>query len=239
MDLSDIEVPRVFVTCRNIDGRPIRGNDVELLIVSDVFKKLDDNDAVSLCCVGILQLSNDRVCWDNYPWGSYVWPKLYKHLRDANVKRWQPLYASDPTNETDTKTYSIEGFAWAFKGQLPVERLVPDETEARSRWWVSSRAYFDGRSFEDEQIPRHLNRNNYFEVPSEMFMEDMRRVPEANTTPIIADQHLGVSDISGFQSYQGVPSAFHTLANNSSFFNMATSSNWQTPNQSNWLSSIN
>ncbi|GJZ86729.1 hypothetical protein Tco_0658339 [Tanacetum coccineum] len=80
-------------------------------------------------------------------------------------------YASDPTNETDTKTYSIEGFAWAFKGQLPVERLVPDETEARSRWWVSSRAYFDGRSFEDEQIPRHLNRNNYFEVPSEMYRE--------------------------------------------------------------------
>nr|GEY69604.1 hypothetical protein [Tanacetum cinerariifolium] len=34
------------------------------------------------------------------------------------------------------------------------------------------------------------------------FMEDMRRVSEANTTPIIADQHFGVSDISGFQSYQ-------------------------------------
>ncbi|GJX48794.1 hypothetical protein Tco_0273984, partial [Tanacetum coccineum] len=127
----------------------------------------------------ILRLANDRVCWDNYPWGSYVWPTLYKHLRDANVKRWQPLYASDPTNETNTKTYSIEGFAWAFKtsifesfravtddyytryrchpqivawslkrkfyrrmlkpmlhGQLPVERLVLDETEDRSRWWV-------------------------------------------------------------------------------------------------------
>nr|GEY02980.1 zinc finger, CCHC-type [Tanacetum cinerariifolium] len=63
----------------------------------------------------ILRLANDRVSWDNYHWGSYVWPTLYKHLRDANVKRWQPLYASDPTNETDTKSYSIEGFAWAFK----------------------------------------------------------------------------------------------------------------------------
>ncbi|GKC05190.1 phospholipase-like protein [Tanacetum coccineum] len=191
MDLSDIEVPRVFVTCRSneneniplcyhivdnfniqfgreefclvsglkfsvensadfnkakepipfrcrvfssdLDGGSIKGNDVELLIESDVFKKLDDNDAVSLCCVGIVQLvllgvedrrpvpnwilrlANDRVGWDNYPWGSYVWPKLYKHLRDANVKRWQPLYVSGPTNESNTKTYSIEGFAWAFK----------------------------------------------------------------------------------------------------------------------------
>ncbi|GJZ84788.1 phospholipase-like protein [Tanacetum coccineum] len=316
---------RVFSS--DLDGGPITGKDVELLIESDVFKKLDDNDAVSLCCVGIVQLvllgvedrrvvpkwilrlANDRVGWDNYPWGSYVWPKLYKNLRDANVKRWQPLYASSSTNESNTKTYSIEGFAWAFKtwilesfraatgeyytryrrhprivawsskhkfyrhmlkpmlhGQLPVERLVPDEIEARSRWWVSSRAYFDGRSFEDEQIPRHLNRNNYFEVPSEMyrefeeqrrgyqemkennnnmyekitrFMEDTRRVPEANTTPIIPDQQFGASGISGFQSYQGLPSAFHTLANNSSFLNMATPSNWQTPNQSNWLSPSN
>nr|GEY08820.1 reverse transcriptase domain-containing protein [Tanacetum cinerariifolium] len=273
---------RVFSS--DLDGRPIRGNDVLLLIESDVFKRLEDNDAVSLCCVGILQLvllgvedrrhvpnwilrlANDRVSWDNYPWGSYVWPTLYKHLRDANVKRWQPLYASEPANETDTKSYSIEGFAWAFKTWIlesfraatddyytryrrhprivawsskrkfyrnmlkpMLHRLVPDETEARSRWWVSSRAYFDGRSFEEEQIPRQLNQNNYFKVPSEMyrdfeeqrmgyqrlkeknadmyeklsrFMENNRRVPEAHTTPIIADQYFGVSDMSGFQSYQ-------------------------------------
>nr|GEZ49452.1 hypothetical protein [Tanacetum cinerariifolium] len=240
---------RVFSS--DLDGRPIRGNYVLLLIESDVFKRLDDNDAVSLCCVGILQLV----------------------LLGVEDRRHVPNWIlSDPTNETETKSYSIEGFAWGFKtwilesfqaatddyytryrrhprivawsskhkfyrnmlkpmlhGQLPVERLVPDETEARSRWWVSSRAYFDGRSFEEEHIPRHLNRNNYFEVPSEMyqdfeehrrgyqqmkeknadmyekmtrFIEDMRQVPEANTTPIITDQHFGVSDISGFQSYQ-------------------------------------
>nr|GEX44506.1 hypothetical protein [Tanacetum cinerariifolium] len=231
MDLSDIEVPRVFVTCRNIDdwtekcillhfmlgqqleltenstdynkakdlilfrrrvfssdldGRPIRGKDVLLLIESDVFKRLDDNDAVSLCCVGILD---------------------------------------DPTNETEMKSYSIEGFAWAFKtwifesfraatddyytryrhhprilswsskhkfyrnmlkpmlhGQLPVERLVPDETEARSRWGY--------------QQMKEKNADMYQKMTR--FMEDMTRVPEANTTPIIADQHFGVSDISGF-----------------------------------------
>nr|GFA76981.1 hypothetical protein [Tanacetum cinerariifolium] len=128
-----------------------------------------------------------------------------------------------------------------------------DSMESESRMlMLKQQGILCGRSFKDEQIPRHLNRNNYFEVPSEMyqefeeqrmgyqqmkeknddmyekmtrFMEDIRRVPEANTTPIIADQHFGVSDISGFQSYQGVSSSFHTLANNSSSFNMATSSN--------------
>ncbi|GJZ04848.1 phospholipase-like protein [Tanacetum coccineum] len=148
--------------------------------------------------------------------------------------------------------------------QLPVDETGPQmKIEARSRWWVSSRAYFDGRNIKDERIPRHLNRNNYFEVPSEMyrefeeqrrgykkmmeksddmyekmsrFMEDMRvgPVPQANKEPIIADQHYGISDLSGFQSNQGVASSFHTLPNSSSFFNMATPSNWQTPIPSNW-----
>nr|GFC41298.1 hypothetical protein [Tanacetum cinerariifolium] len=65
------------------------------------------------------------------------------------------------------------------------------------------------------------------------FVENTRRVPEAHTTPIIADQHFGVSDMSGFKIYQGAPSAFNTLANYSSYFNMLT------PNQSNWLSPSN
>ncbi|GJS59686.1 phospholipase-like protein [Tanacetum coccineum] len=313
---------RVFSS--SLDGQPIRGKHVEALINSEAFKKLDDNDAVSLCCVGILQLvllgledrrpvpnwilrlANDRDGWDNYPWGSHVWPTLYKQLKDANVRRWPALYATQPTDEVDKKSYSLTGFLWAFKtwilesfraatndyytryrrlprivawssknkfylrmlkpflhGQLPVERLVPDEIEAGSRWWVLSRAYFDGRNIEDDRIPRHINRNNYFEVPSEMyrefkeqrrgyrqmmeksddmyskmsrFMEDMRGgpVPQANKEPIIADQHCGISELSGFQSYQGGPSSFHTLAKSSSFFNMATPSNWQTPIESNW-----
>nr|GEY67071.1 hypothetical protein [Tanacetum cinerariifolium] len=219
----------------DLDGRPIRRKDVGLLIKSDVFKKLNDNDAVSLCCVGILQLMLLGV-EDRHP-----------------VPNW---ILSDPTNETDTKSYSIEGFAWAFKtwilesfraatddyytryrrhpqivswtskhkfyrhmlkpmlhGQIPVERLVPDETEARSRWWVSSRAHFDGQK--GYQQMKENNDDMYGKMTR--FMEDMRQVPEANTTPIIADQHFGVSDISGFQSYQS---------------NWLSPLNWQTPNPS-------
>nr|GFA09568.1 phospholipase-like protein [Tanacetum cinerariifolium] len=245
-------------------------------------------------------LANDRDGWDKYPWGSHIWPTLYQQLKEANVRRWLALYATQPTDEVDKKSYLITGFAWAFKtwilesfrattndyytryrrlprivawssknkfyrnilkpflhGQLPVQRLVTNEIEARSRWWVSSRVYFDGLNIEDERIPHHFNRNNYFEVPSEMyrefdkqrrgykqmmekcddmcekmsrFMEDMRGgpVPLAKE-PIIADQHYEIINLSGFQSYQCVPSSFHTLANNSSFFNTEAPSNWQTP----------
>nr|GEW12729.1 hypothetical protein [Tanacetum cinerariifolium] len=124
-------------------------------------------------------------------------------LRNANVKRWSSLYATQPTNEVDKKTYSIFGFTWAFKtwilqsfrvtattyynrhsryprvaawskkkeGNVHAERLTPDETDARSNWWVSSRAYFDGGIGQAERIPRHLNRQNLYEVPSEFYRQ--------------------------------------------------------------------
>nr|GEY95987.1 phospholipase-like protein [Tanacetum cinerariifolium] len=200
MDLSDIEVPRVIVTCRirinreefclvsglkfgvenstdynkakdpipfrrrvfssDLDGRPIRGKDVLLLIESDVFKRLEDNDVVSLCCVGILQLVllgvEDRRLVPNWI------------LRLANDRMWILESFRAATDDYYTRYRCHPRIvAWSSKrkfyrntlkpmlhGQLPVQRLVPDETEARSRWWVSSRGYFDGRSFEEEQIPR-------------------------------------------------------------------------------------
>ncbi|GKB05383.1 phospholipase-like protein [Tanacetum coccineum] len=139
---------RVFPS--SLNGKHITGKNVEELIKSKSFYKLDDDDAVSLCCIGILQLvllgvedrhavpnwilrlANDRDGWGDYPWGSYVWPTLYYRLRDANVRRWLPLYATEPTNEVDKKTYSIFGFTWAFNGRVLAERLIPDEIEAGS-----------------------------------------------------------------------------------------------------------
>nr|GFC59056.1 hypothetical protein [Tanacetum cinerariifolium] len=56
-DDKDEPIPfrrRVFPSC--LDGKRITGKNVEDLIDSDMFKKLDDDDVVSLCCIGILQL---------------------------------------------------------------------------------------------------------------------------------------------------------------------------------------
>ncbi|GJU25401.1 phospholipase-like protein [Tanacetum coccineum] len=232
-DDKDKPIPfrrRVFPS--RLDGKRITGKDVEDLIDSNSFKKLDDDDAVSLCCIGILQLvllgledrrpvhnwilrlANDRDGWDAYPWGSYVWPTLYYSLKDANVKRWLPLYATESTTEDDKKTYSLLGFTWAFKtwilevfrlgpnefytrhmryprivawtsnkkfyrpmlrdflhGRVPAERLIPDEVEAGSGWWLSSRAYYDGCVTKRERRPPHLNRENHYEVPSDIYRE--------------------------------------------------------------------
>nr|GEV17013.1 hypothetical protein [Tanacetum cinerariifolium] len=48
MDLSSYEVPRVLITCRSYT--------ILEIIKGDVFDRLHDEDAVSLCCLGILQL---------------------------------------------------------------------------------------------------------------------------------------------------------------------------------------
>ncbi|GJW75596.1 hypothetical protein Tco_0134966 [Tanacetum coccineum] len=265
---------RVFLSC--YDGEHITCHTILEIIKDEVFDRLHDEDAVSLCCLGILQLvllgveakrripdwmlrlANDKVGWDNYPWGS------------------------QPANEIDKKAYSIFGYTWAFKGNLPAARLTPDETEARSNWWISSRAYFDGGIGQTERLPRHLNRQNMYEVPSELyrqfeeqkraieeqkrvieeiqkneddrkqmyekvrtFMEGMNVEPvrEANTGPIIVNQHFGISDLSEPRSMQGGPSSFQTHPNSSSFFNIGTPTNWQTPmpsqpGPSNWQSQM-
>nr|GEZ48332.1 hypothetical protein [Tanacetum cinerariifolium] len=124
-DDEDQPIPfrkRVFSSC--LDGKHITGKNVEDLIKSKSFKKLDDEDAVSLCYIGIVQLVllglKDRRVVPNWI------------LRDANVKRWLPLYATESTNEDDNKSYSIMRFTWAFKGRVPLERLIPDELEAGS-----------------------------------------------------------------------------------------------------------
>ncbi|GJU72725.1 hypothetical protein Tco_1264130 [Tanacetum coccineum] len=146
---------------------------------------------------------------------------------------------------------------WAV-GRVPAERLIPDEVEAGSGWWLSSRAYFDGRVSEAERPLRHLNRQNHYEVPSEFYqdfqeqrsgldqmmkqgqniiekmkkyMEDLNVGTGANREPIIVDQHYGISDLSGFQSIHGGPSSFQTPTNHS-FFNMGTPINRQTPRPS-------
>nr|GEU43068.1 transposase, MuDR, MULE transposase domain protein [Tanacetum cinerariifolium] len=235
-DYNDEDEPITFrrrVFPSSLDGKHITGKNVEDLIKGKSFFKLDDNDAVSLCCIGILQLVllgvDDRRAVPNwilrrYPrvvaWSSNK--KFYRHmLRDF------------------------------LHGRIPAERLISDEIEAGSGWWVSNRAYFDGRVSEAERPPRHLNRQNHYEVPSEFyrdfqeqrsgldqtmkqgqnifekmnkFMEDMSIGMGANKEPIIVDQHYGISDLSEFQSIQ--------TPTNHSFFNMGTPINWKTPRPS-------
>ncbi|GJT23066.1 hypothetical protein Tco_0893003 [Tanacetum coccineum] len=114
-------------------------------------------------------------------------------------------------------------------GRVPAKRLIPDDVKARSGWWLSSRAYFDGCVTEPERRPPHLNCQNHYEVPSEFYqdfqeqrsgldqmMKQGQNIFEknekvyggaecwhgANREPIIADQHYGISDLSGFQSIQ-------------------------------------
>ncbi|GJU51131.1 phospholipase-like protein [Tanacetum coccineum] len=284
-DNNDKPIPfrrRVFSS--RLDGKRITGKDVEDLIDSNSFKKLDDDDAVSLCCIGILQLvllgledrrpvhnwilrlANDRDGWDAYPWGSYVWPTLYYSLKDANVKRWLPLYATESTTEDDKKTYSLLGFTWAFKTWiLEVFRLGPNEFYTRHmRYprivaWTSNKKFYRPmlRDFLHGRVPAErlisdeeqrsgmdqmMKQGQNIVEAMKKYMEELNVGTRSNREPIIADQHYGLSDLSGFQSIQGGPSPFQTPTNNP-IFNTATPTNWQTsmpsqPGSSNWHSQM-
>ncbi|GJU39632.1 transposase, MuDR, MULE transposase domain protein [Tanacetum coccineum] len=62
-----------------------------------------------------LSLVDDINMWEKYPWGSYIWPKLYRQLKDANPKRWERFYASLRGRIRRPAKYTLSGFTWAFK----------------------------------------------------------------------------------------------------------------------------
>ncbi|GJX19158.1 hypothetical protein Tco_0221835 [Tanacetum coccineum] len=110
----------------------------------------------------------------------------------------------------------LKGF---FHGRLPAARLTSDENEVVSNWWVLSRAYFDGCISEAARIPRHVNRQNLSDFPSEFYRE-FEEQKKGRGFP-----HAGPSSLptqannSFFEGAQATPSYGH---------NMATP-NWQTP----------
>ncbi|GJQ91782.1 transposase, MuDR, MULE transposase domain protein [Tanacetum coccineum] len=176
----------------------------------------------------LLRIANDRVAWNEYPWGSYVWPTLYSQLRNATVRRWGPLYVDQPTNEDDWTTYSIFGYTWAFKsfrvnatryyerlnqyprvaawrkrkGRFTVEKVLP-LFEAVKTWRKFPSGYL--LTFVEQKIELERNKKVVDDIKEEMqkFKEEMnaRPVRQENIVPIIVGPHYGLSDFSEFQKH--------------------------------------
>nr|GEX87623.1 hypothetical protein [Tanacetum cinerariifolium] len=209
---------RVFPS--NLDGEQITGTMVYKIIDSELFDRLDDDDAVSLCCLGILQLVLLGVE------GKRSIPAWLLRLANDSLQVKlirSPIRSLDILGRLRLGFWSLselrrlyiiivtigilelllgkkkESFwqPW-LKGNLPAKRLTPDETEARSDWWIFCMAYFDGRIGVAERVPRHVR-------PS-------------NKEPIIVSQHYGLSDLSQFSSKQG--EQFHTHPNSSPFLSV-------------------
>ncbi|GJU97669.1 hypothetical protein Tco_1326940 [Tanacetum coccineum] len=113
---------RVFPS--HLDGQPITGIDIENAISGPTFAELYDDDAVGLCCLGILQLV----------------------LLGAENRR----YPRVATWRKKKGRFLAEMVIPFFEGNIHAARLTPDDNEARSDWWISSKAYFDG--FIDSQF---------------------------------------------------------------------------------------
>nr|GEZ54942.1 hypothetical protein [Tanacetum cinerariifolium] len=102
---------RVFSS--HLDGQPITGIDVANAIAGPTFSDLYDDDAIGLCCLGILQLV-------------LLGAESRRNVSEwnANVRHWGPLYVDQPRNEDDPTTYSIFGYTWAFKTWILESFLV-------------------------------------------------------------------------------------------------------------------
>ncbi|GJV06113.1 hypothetical protein Tco_1343769 [Tanacetum coccineum] len=120
----------------------------------------------------ILRLANDRVAWDKYPWAG------------------EEVLIRNP--------YSIFGFTGHPKGCLPIERLTPDDNEARSEWAVEEQ-----KRVVEEMMKKDVERQETYDQVSK-FLEAMKvdQMRQTSKGPIIVDQHCGISNFSEFASMQ-------------------------------------
>ncbi|GJW55484.1 phospholipase-like protein [Tanacetum coccineum] len=127
----------------DIDGGHITGQMLLDKINCEEFFKLQDEDAVAVCQLAVLhlillgrqpahnipewwfRLIVDKNKWDTYPWGSYVWAKLYRQLRYANSSRWDRFYACQALPNRPPAKYTLSGFTWAFKTWILETYKVP------------------------------------------------------------------------------------------------------------------
>ncbi|GJY24304.1 hypothetical protein Tco_0397962 [Tanacetum coccineum] len=242
----------------DIDGDHITSQMLLDMINSEAFDKLQDDDAVVVCQLAVLhlvllgrqpahnipkwwfRLIVDKK-WETYPWGSYVWAKLYRQLRNANVSRWDRFYASQARPNSPLAKYTLSGFTWALRvvawanvarfkrenledfsdGARPNRRLRPDAFEAKAEWWVCSRDFFDGRIREAPPIPSpELQQKN---DAQEKMLKEVYNFYKGQSKPVEVREHYGLTDFSGFQNsqgfQQGVSKMFTTQAS-SSFFDV-------------------
>nr|GFA15435.1 phospholipase-like protein [Tanacetum cinerariifolium] len=181
---------RLFESCR--DGKSIIAGMLLQKIKSEEFDTMNDHDVVGLFLLGVLELvllGHEVRCtvsdwcfrlvdnikaWDMYPWGLYLWPTLYKQLRDAIRKRWEAHFVTERKPESGPpnifwacilETYQVVALNFfthkerhrraltqrfkvnvlvVLKGARPRPRLTPDAVEAQANWWLASKAFFDG-----------------------------------------------------------------------------------------------
>ncbi|GJU46007.1 zinc finger CCCH domain-containing protein 19 [Tanacetum coccineum] len=130
----------------------------------------------------------------------------------AQLHMWKDYFPSD-----------LQIWSYYDNGNMPAARLTPDDNEARSELFDEQKREIERNKKEVDNIKEEMRK----------FKEEMnvQSVRQENKEPIIVDQHYGLRDFTQFQSTHGGPSSFQGHVN-SSYFNMGTPSNFQTPMQS-------
>ncbi|GJS96343.1 hypothetical protein Tco_0803311, partial [Tanacetum coccineum] len=205
----------------HVDGSSIIGEMLIDKIGSEEFYSLRDEDAIGVCLLAVLHMV------------------LLGQEPKNNVPNWWLRLVDDPNMWEKYPWVYLEAF---FEGAEPIGRLRPNAFEAKAEWWVSSRAFFDGRIYEPPQIPPAVRNDIYQRVDEQArsikelqqqnvdqykilnsinkHFEGMNAfcMPGPMKAPI---EVIGLSDFSGFQNTEGFPQCgpqLFTTQASSSFF---------------------
>nr|GEU95076.1 hypothetical protein [Tanacetum cinerariifolium] len=88
-----------------------------LYISEQIFMRQEDKKVVNN---SFLRLVEDLAAWDDFSWGEYYWEEFYKKAVNLIDNHRDTHTNFKKKNPSKLSTYSIYGFAWAFKASLDV-----------------------------------------------------------------------------------------------------------------------
>ncbi|GJY95553.1 phospholipase-like protein [Tanacetum coccineum] len=141
----------------HVDGSNIIGEMLINKIHSEEFYSLRDEDVVAVCLLAVLHMVLlGQELKNNVP---NLWLRhVDRHPRAVDWVNVETFYRAYLEAFFELMSFLI------FKRAEPIGRLRADAFEAKAEWWVSSRAFFDGRICEPPQIPPAVRNDIYQRV---------------------------------------------------------------------------
>nr|GEX80131.1 hypothetical protein [Tanacetum cinerariifolium] len=148
------------------DEEPTKKRAAKETLLQESFKKLKaevkvlEKDYPLTDVVLLLMLSVKLQVDEDYEMARDLVMKIFMKANKPKSKRKENDVAAESDQEitlnllkskdpqvawSSNKKFYRHILRYFLHGRVPAERLIPDEIEAGSGWWVSSRAYFDGR----------------------------------------------------------------------------------------------
>nr|GFA10986.1 hypothetical protein [Tanacetum cinerariifolium] len=165
-------------------------------------------------------LVDDFDAWNAFPWGEYMWDKIYQRTLNVVSKHTKYHLAELKKNPNFSATYNLYGFAWAFKLSNPNVALISSPEEMRQSWFMTNVDFIKGLADQDVQsslavASLYLSMGNLSSLAVEKSSNSGNSslaFPESNAVLAVASLYLSMGNLSSLAVEKSSDSGNSSLA---------------------------